>query len=144
MSFLSDWDDIFESLQAQRKKYGGSSIGASVVGASAGKGFRFPDEDAARDMVRRFQDRATSIAERRKLIEKAQSALSEMPFSQDEVSLEYLRKAIQSLTMLDELNSSALKYTQNYIRKIQAVVDAKHGDEAGIGRSLSNVGRAVT
>jgi hypothetical protein len=143
MSFLSDWDDILDSLEAQRKKYGGTSIGASAAGAAGGKGFRFPDEDAANKMIKRFETRAESIEKRQVLIEKAKTALRR-EFSADEVSHSYVQKAMASLDALEELNKSAFEYAKNYARKIEAVKDAKHRTEGGIGGVFSKVGEAVT
>ena len=142
MSFLSDWDDIFASLEATRKKYGGTSIGASVAGASAGKGFRFPDEDDANKIIRRFQERARTIGERKRLIEKARDALGE-GFSRDDVSQGYVQRAIESLRALDELNDSALKYAQQYAEKIEAAKQAKHAHEGGISGGIGKMARAL-
>lgn len=142
MSFLSGWDEIFESLEVHRKKYGGTSIGASVAGASSGKGFRFPDEDAANKIIRSFEDRVRTIGERKSLIRDAQLQL-EAEFSRDPVSKEYGRKAMDSLAKLGELNDSALKYAVNYVRKIEAAKQAKHADDGGIGGSMRKVGESV-
>lgn len=142
MSFLSEWDEIFESLEVHRKKYGGTSIGASVAGASSGKGFRFPDEEAASKIIRTFEDRVRTIGERRQLIREAHLHL-ETEFSKDPVSQEYGRKAMDSLAKLGELNDSALKYALNYVRKIEAAKQAKHADEGGIGGSMRKLGESV-
>lgn len=142
MSFLSEWDEIFESLEVHRKKYGGTSIGASVAGASSGKGFRFPDEEAANKIIRTFEDRVRTIGDRKLLIKNAQLRLEDK-FSQDPVSIEYAQKAMNSLAMLGELNDSALKYAVNYVRKIEAAKQAKHADDGGIGGSMRKLGESV-
>lgn len=142
MSFLSGWDEIFESLEVHRKKYGGTSIGASVAGASSGKGFRFPDEEAANKIIKSFEDRVQTIGERKRLIRKAHAEL-ERRFSDDPVSEEYGRKAMDSLAKLGELNDSALKYAQNYVRKIETAKQAKHADDGGIGGSMHKIGESV-
>lgn len=142
MSFLSEWDEIFESLEVHRKKYGGTSIGASVAGASSGKGFRFPDEEAANKIIRTFEDRVRTIGDRKQLIRNAQFQLEDK-FSQDPVSIEYAEKAMNSLAMLGELNESALKYAVNYVRKIEAAKQAKHADDGGIGGSMRKLGGSV-
>src|SRR5690606_26425297 len=75
MSFIGDWADILQSLEEQRKKYGGTSIGDSFSLVVTGKGFRFPDEATARAIAQRFEDRAETMNERTKLINKALDAL---------------------------------------------------------------------
>lgn len=142
MSFLSGWDDIFESLEVHRKKYGGTSIGASAVGVSSGKGFRFPDEDAANKIIRRFQDRADSIDTRRDLIREARRQLMRK-FSDDDVSRGYSERAMNSLAKLEELNESAYKYAMNYVRKIEAAKQARRGAEGDIGGSVRKIGESV-
>lgn len=138
MSFLSDWDDILDSLEAQRKKYGGTSIGASASMSSSGKGFRFPDEAAANKIIARFEERARSMRARKRLIGDAKREL-ERKFSADEVSEGYAQKAMDSLDKLDELNESAFRYAQRYAEKIETAKRKKHGDEGGIGGGLSKI-----
>src|SRR5690606_17377808 len=142
MSFIGDWADILQSLEEQRKKYGGTSIGDSFSLVVTGKGFRFPDEATARAIAQRFEDRAETMNERTKLINKALDALRKK-FSEDEYSREYARDAMNSLRSLRALNVSAAKYAKNYSMKIRAAMDLKMSEEEGIGKSLGKIGGSV-
>ena len=75
MSFIGDWADILQSLEEQRKKYGGTSVGDSFSLAVTGKGFRFPDAATANKIAARFEARANSMEKRNKLIDDAIDAL---------------------------------------------------------------------
>lgn len=142
MSFLGDWDDILESLEVHKKTYGGSSIGGSAALTASGKGFRFPDEASANKIIASFEERAKSMTKRRDLIFDARQSLSER-FSDDDVSDGYREKALNSLAALEELNSSALKYAENYVRKIEAVKAKKLAEDAEVGSDAHKIARAL-
>lgn len=140
MSFLSDWDDILDSLEKQRKKYGGSSIGASVGLAAGGKGFRFPDEAAANKIIASFEERAKSMQKREGLIRDARTELRRR-FSDDDVSDSYRDKALASLDALAELNTSAMKYAENYVHKIEDVKKKKQVEDGDAGSDADKIAR---
>uniref|UniRef100_UPI0005BC8FA9 hypothetical protein n=1 Tax=Thermocrispum municipale TaxID=37926 RepID=UPI0005BC8FA9 len=142
MSFIGDWADILQSLEEQRKKYGGTSIGDSFSLVVTGKGFRFPDEATARAIAQRFEDRAKSMKQRELLIRKAIDALSGK-FSDDDYSKVYVRDAIYSLNALKELNMSASEYAQRYSQKISSAMDLKMADDTDAGTWFDKVGNSV-
>jgi hypothetical protein len=143
MSFLSDWDDILDSLEAQRKKYGGSSIGGSAGLVAGGKGFRFPDEAAADRIIASFEERAKSMQARQQLILDATQRLGER-FSDDDASDGYREKAMASLRALDELNTSAMKYAMNYVKKIEAVKKKKNVEDGDAATDADKIKRTFS
>lgn len=127
-------------FEKEQKTYGGSSIADGVLAGTGGRGFRFPSEDEAQAMIKTFKDRAESMRERHRLITKAQSML-EQRFSEDDVSIGYVKKAMDSLGSLEQLNKSALKYTLNYIEKIEAVKRDKQQSDQDAADTYSKAQR---
>jgi len=125
-------DELAESIgfEPERTVYGGSSIGEDMAAAlGTGNGFRFPSVEDANKIINSFKDRRDSMERRKQEIERVIYLLSYAPFSRDPVSVEYVRQAKDSLYKLDELNSSALKYTNHYIEKIEAAKRIKQDSE---------------
>jgi len=141
MSLIAGWGDILQSLEEQRKKYGGTSIGDSMALTVTGKGFRFPDEATANNIIRRFEERRNSMERRKFLISQIRLYLSRQ-FSEDEVSGRYSGRALDSLQALDQLNESALEYTQKYIEKIRKVKEKKFAEEDELSETANRVYRA--
>jgi len=142
MSFIGDWADILQSLEEQRKKYGGTSIGDSFSLAVTGKGFRFPDAATANKIAARFEARANSMEKRNKLIDDAIDALHRQ-FSQDGYSAAYAENAISSLRSLQVLNKSAANYARKYSNKIKSAANSKMSEEEEIGSSWGKIWDSV-
>ena len=132
-------DELAESIgfEPERTVYGGSSIGEDMAAAlGTGSGFRFPSVEDANKIINSFKDRRDSIQRRRQEIERVRDMLFRIPFSRDSTSLGYLKAANESLSKLDELNNSALKYTNHYIDKIEAAKRVKQGAEEDMAQGF--------
>jgi len=134
------WAEILDYLDLERKKYGGSTLLDKVYLHATGKGFRFPDDATAQKMVDTFKEREKSIRARAYLIDTLESCINQT-FSYDETSESYRKTALTSVATLRQLNDSALRYTQNYIEKIEAArkryaqqEEAAENDARGIAR----------
>ncbi len=120
-------EDVFEK---ERTVYGGASLAEGLTSAGGiGRGFRFPSVEDANKIINSFKDRRDSMERRRQDIQYVAEVLGTAPFSTDSVSVSYIRAAREALTKLNELNTSALKYTASYIDKLEEAKRAKAEDE---------------
>jgi hypothetical protein len=110
--------------------------------AATGKGFRFPDEATAKAIAQRFEDRANSMKGREMLIGRALRALHR-EFSPDDYSKAYVKRTIESLESLRELNKSAAEYARSYCDQIKGSMDSKMSDDDAAGKWFNKVGNTV-
>lgn len=119
---MESLEDVFDK---ERTIYGGSTWVESLTSsAGVGKGFRFPSVEDANKIINSFKDRRDSMERRRNQISKTKAALMRR-FSDDDTSIQYIQRALESLDSLNVLNESAIEYTGRYIEKIEKAKRSK-------------------
>ncbi|MPY97801.1 MAG: hypothetical protein GEU97_07335 [Actinophytocola sp.] len=133
-------EDVFEK---ERTVYGGATwVEGMLSSVGVGKGFRFPSVEDANKIINSFKDRQRSIENRQDLISQARDVLGQ-PFADDDASMGYIKKALDSLERLAELNDSALNYVDHYIGKLDAAKQAKHAEDESMAQGFGKSGRAI-
>jgi hypothetical protein len=115
---------IGEAAQAAYQLWGAS---AGAVGVGGSGGFEFPSADEMSTVLGMWQDRRTSLSDKRSRIDQALANLTGL--AGDQESQGYLQHARDSLNLLKNQHDSMLAYVESYLAKLTSALDAQQATE---------------